>query len=196
MRVQLSPSAHVDHVTGFIAAPEAAQVMAGLRDELAWGEREIVLYGRRVLQPRLVAWAGALPYRYSGQTLEPRAFTATVSALIDRVASAAGASFNHVLANRYRNGHDSMGFHADNEPELGDDPVVATLSFGASRRFVVVPHCREPGVRHDFTLASGDLLIMAGTCQRDFRHAIPRTAQAVDERISLTFRQVLRAPPG
>src|SRR6185369_2643492 len=117
----------------------AGELFAAMRDELAWTEREIVLFGRRVLQPRLIAWAGELPYRYSGQTLEPRAATPTVAALMARVSAAVGVAFDHLLANRYRDGRDSMGLHADDEPELGLDPTVATLSLGATRRFVLKP---------------------------------------------------------
>ena len=77
-------------------------MLAALRDEMTWEQREIVLFGRRVLQPRLIAWAGDLGYRYSGQTLEPRAFTPTMQTLLARVSQRCGATFNHVLANRYR----------------------------------------------------------------------------------------------
>jgi alkylated DNA repair dioxygenase AlkB len=104
-----------------------------------------------------------------------------------------GVAFNHVLVNRYRDGRDSMGLHADAEPELGPLPVVATLSFGAARRLMVVPRRRAShpsSVGHDFTLSSGDLFVMGGACQRDLRHGIPRQLTVRDERISLTFRLI------
>lgn len=186
--------AWIDHMVGWLPAGEADVALATLQRDLAWEGREIVIYGRRVLQPRLVAWAGALPYRYSGQTLPPRPFTPLVAALVRRVSDAAGEEFNHVLANRYRDGHDSMGLHADAEPELGPDPVVATLSLGATRRFQVVPRKKGSGERRTLALAAGDLLVMGGTCQRHFHHGIPRVSGTVGERISLTFRRVLRAP--
>jgi alkylated DNA repair dioxygenase AlkB len=174
-------------------------MFAALQDELAWEQREIVLFGRKVLQPRLVAWGGALPYRYSGQTLPPRPLTPTVAKLVSRVNQLLGLSFNHVLANRYRDGQDSMGMHADAEPELGPDPVVATLSFGAVRKMVIAPRQASTGPRRDLLLGPGDLLVMGGTCQRYFRHGIPRRRgadQPGGERISLTLRQVLRPPAG
>jgi alkylated DNA repair dioxygenase AlkB len=196
--VDLQPGSWVDHVRGFIPAGEAARLHAELQRELAWEQRAIVLFGREVLQPRLVAWAGALPYRYSGRTLPPRPFTPRVAELGARVQRHAGVAFNHVLANRYRDGRDSMGLHADAEPELGPDPVVATLSFGAARTLLVVPRKGRAGEDHPrraFTLSTGDLFVMGGACQRAFRHGIPRQPAVHEERISLTFRLILRPPP-
>jgi alkylated DNA repair dioxygenase AlkB len=194
----LGAGAFIDHAPGWIPVGEAADLLAILRQELAWEQREIVLFGRPVLQPRLIAWAGALPYRYSGQTLPPRAPTPTVAALVERVNQTLAASFNHVLANRYRDGQDSMGMHADAEPELGPDPVVATLSFGAPRRMIIAARDGHAADKIELLLGAGDLLVMGGTCQRWFRHGIPRQRardEVVGERISLTLRQVLRAPP-
>src|SRR5262245_25775871 len=107
MRIALDHGAWLEHDPACLARDEAREVLGALRDELAWEQREIVLFGRRVLQPRLIAWAGDLGYRYSGQTLEPRAFTPTAQALLERVCAAVGAPFNHVLVNRYRDGQDS-----------------------------------------------------------------------------------------
>src|SRR3989475_4053896 len=132
MRIPLASGAWLDYDPGWLSPAEADQALASLRDELAWEQREIVLFGRRVLQPRLIAWAGALGYRYSGQTIEPRAATPTTAALMARVVEHTRVPFNHVLVNRYRDGADSIGLHADDEPELGRDPIVATLSLGAT----------------------------------------------------------------
>lgn len=107
---------------------------------------------------------------------------------------AARAPFNHVLVNRYRDGADSIGLHADDEPELGPDPIVATLSLGATRRFVLKPRRARLGPGHALDVAHGSLLVMGGTCQRHFVHGVPRQAGAAGERISLTFRRLLRAP--
>jgi alkylated DNA repair dioxygenase AlkB len=106
--------------------------------------------------------------------------------------------FNHVLVNRYRDGNDSMGYHADAEPELGPDPVVATLSLGQTRRFQLRAERRGPGERAlTLPLTSGSLLIMGGTCQRHYRHAIAKEpGTELGERVSLTFRCLLRAPKG
>ncbi|MFI5281457.1 MAG: alpha-ketoglutarate-dependent dioxygenase AlkB family protein [Gemmatimonadales bacterium] len=194
MRVSLASGAWLEHDAEWLGHDEGDDALTGLRDELQWEQREIVIFGRRILQPRLIAWAGDLGYRYSGQTLEPRAFTPTMTGLLERVRAACGVPFNHVLANRYRSGDDSMGLHADDEPELGRDPVVAILSLGASRRLVIKPRRAQDRQRHDQTLSHGALLVMGGTFQRHFVHGVPRQAVTQGERISLTFRRLLRAP--
>ena len=202
-RTELSQGAWIDLDPGWLPSPDAARLLSALTAELSWEQRHIVLFGKPILQPRLIAWAGELPYRYSGQTLEPRrwpaALVAELGALSDRISDAAGSAFNHVLVDRYRDGKDSMGYHADAEPELGPDPIVATLSLGATRRFLIRPHPTRQSERpRSLPLGAGSLLVMGGTCQRHYRHAIARenTAQ-VGERISLTFRLLMRAPePG
>jgi alkylated DNA repair dioxygenase AlkB len=196
VRQELMPGAWVEHAAGFVPAAEAAGWLAGQQADLRWEQREIVLFGRRVLQPRLIAWAGELPYRYSGQTLPPRPFTSGLAELVAQVAARQGVPFNHLLANRYRDGQDSMGFHADDEPELGADPVVATLSFGATRQLVLVGRRKRDGERRRFALAAGDLFVMGGTCQRHYHHGIPKEPSVLAERISLTLRHILRPPPG
>jgi alkylated DNA repair dioxygenase AlkB len=199
-KLELSLGAWIELLEPWLGVDEAAALQRALTLELRWEQREIVLFGKRILQPRLIAWAGELPYRYSGQTLEPRAWPPALEAqmrpLSERVARAAGSEFNHVLVNRYRDGNDSMGYHADAEPELGPDPVVATLSFGQTRCLSLRAHrpsAAEKTLR--LPLSAGSLLVMGGTCQRHYRHAIPKqAAEAVGERISLTFRRVLSAP--
>ncbi len=194
MRILLESGAWLDYEPAWLPSQDAHEVLATLRDEMAWEQREIVLFGRRVLQPRLIAWAGELGYRYSGQTLEPRPFTPMMQKLLARVNQRCGTPFNHVLANRYRSGDDSMGLHADDEPELGPDPLVAIVSLGVTRRLVIKPRMRQRRERHDQDLGHGALLIMGGTCQRHYVHGLPRQAGAEGERISLTFRRLLRAP--
>ncbi len=189
-RIALADDTWLDFQLDWLSASEAQRCLAAVRAEVTWTEREIVLYGKRIMQPRLVGWAGEVAYRYSGQTLEPRAFTDTVRALTDRVNAFAGTRFNHVLLNRYRDGRDNMGMHADDEPELGPDPVVATLSLGATRRMTLVPRRPRDGERRALELPAGSLLIMRGACQRRFRHGIPREPRVTDERVSLTFRQI------
>jgi alkylated DNA repair dioxygenase AlkB len=198
-RTELEQGAWLELHHGWLTPAQAAELRAGLLGELSWEQRHIVLFGKRILQPRLIAWAGQLPYRYSGQTLEPRPWPAALCPQIEelcaRVAEQASAPFNHVLINRYRDGSDSMGYHADSEPELGADPVVATLSLGATRRFQLRPQRARRGERAlVLPLSDASLLIMGGSCQRHYRHAIARESGAVGERISLTFRQLLRPP--
>jgi alkylated DNA repair dioxygenase AlkB len=195
VRTALARGAWLDHEPGWLAVREADAAFRETSDELPWEQRSIVLFGRSVPQPRLIAWAGELRYRYSGQTLEPRACAPHLLPLLQRVCDRAGVPFNHVLANRYRDGRDSMGMHADDEPELGEDPVVATLSLGATRRLVLKPRRKADGAVQDLQLAHGSLLIMGGSCQRHYVHGIPRQASVGGERISLTFRWLRRDAP-
>ena len=192
-RIALAADSWLDFEPDWLSAGEAERSLAAVRAEVTWAEREIVLYGKRIMQPRLVGWAGEVAYRYSGQTLEPRPFTNTVRALTDRVNDFARTHFNHVLLNRYRDGRDNMGLHADGEPELGPDPVVATLSLGATRRLTLVPRRPRDGERRALELPSGSLLVMRGACQRQFRHGIQREPHVTEERVSLTFRLIVRA---
>ena len=194
MHLTLASGAWIEHEPAWIAAGEADGLLPGLRNELFWEQREIVLFGRRILQPRLIAWAGDVGYRYSGQTLEPRPFTPITRQLLARVRDRAGVPFNHVLVNRYRGGSDSMGLHADDEPELGPDPVVASVSLGVVRRLVLKARRPGRGPRHAFDLGPGSLFVMGGTCQRHYLHGVPRQPDVDGERISLTFRWLHRAP--
>src|SRR6266700_2284654 len=184
MRVDLTPDSWLDLEPAFLPPDEAARAFEQVRGELSpsWEQRDIVIFGRRIPQPRLVAWSGALPYRYSGQTLEPRAPTPAVAGLQARASAFAGVAFNHVLANLYRDGR-----------ELGPAPVVGTLSLGATRRFVIVPRRQSAGARRTLELPGGSLLIMGGACQAELRPGLPRDARVAAARISLTFRVVVGA---
>jgi alkylated DNA repair dioxygenase AlkB len=189
VKTALSAHSFFDYVPDWL---EPGQLMQELVSQLAWEQREIVLFGRRIPQPRLIAWAGELPYRYSGQTLEPRAFGSALTFLRERVERFTGQQFNHALVNRYRDGNDSMGFHADAEPELGENPIVASVSLGATRRFVIEK--KKDRKRFTLDLEHGSLLIMGGRCQHEFRHAVPKTRSPVGERINVTWRNLLCAP--
>jgi alkylated DNA repair dioxygenase AlkB len=173
----------------FLAADEARHAQQALTAEVPWSVHRIRLFGREVESPRLSCWMGEAAYRYSGTTFEPLAWTPAVLALKGRVEAAAGAAFNSVLLNRYRDGRDGMGWHSDDEPELGPEPLIASLSLGATRRFLI--RRRTDGARFALELPSGSLLIMSGASQRDYRHALPKTRRCVGERINLTFRRIL-----
>jgi alkylated DNA repair dioxygenase AlkB len=189
-RIELGGGAWLDYLPAWIASLEADRLLLALRDELAWEQREIVMFGRRVLQPRLIAWAGAFGYRYSGQTLEPRPpQRAAVGAACACVDHTGVQSVPPPLPRRVR-----QHFHADDEPELGLDPVVATLSFGATRTFVLKPRRARLGSNRSLDVEHGSLLVMGGTCQRHYVHGVPRQSGVSGERISLTFRRLLRPP--
>ena len=178
----------------WLSAAEATRLEQALRRELEFETRAIELFGRRVLQPRLIAWAGELAYRYSGQTLEIRSFTPVLEELRERIVRRTGVRFNHALVNRYRDERDMMGFHSDAEPELGRDPTVASASFGATRRFVLRSKRNSEKRAIEYALGHGSLLVMSGSLQHHYRHAVPRESRRVGERINVTFR-LLRSPP-
>ncbi len=170
---------------------EATRAFEALRRRIDWQAEEILMFGRRVPVPRLVAWHGdpEARYSYSGTAHEPRPWTAELAQLRDLAARLTGARYNAVLLNLYRDGRDGMGWHADDEPELGTDPVIASVSLGETRRFCL-RHRRRTSLRLDLPLAHGSLLCMSGATQHHWVHALPKTASAVGERINLTFRWI------
>lgn len=181
----------VTYLPAAFEAPAADRLFAALRTEIAWQDEEIVLFGVRRRVPRQVAWYGdpGASYSYSGVVHEPLPWTATLREIKARAEALAGRRFNSVLLNRYRDGADGMGWHADDEPELGPEPVIASVSFGATRHFRM-RHRRRKAEVADFDLAHGSLLLMRGPTQHHWLHAVPKTRRAVGERINLTFRQV------
>lgn len=175
--------------------PDAADaLLAELLDAPDWIQRPIVVFGREVMQPRLMAWGGDVAYRYSGQTLEPRPLTPALEVLRHKLVEACGVPFNHVILNLYRDGRDSVAMHADNEPELGGEPVIASLSLGAQRRFQF-QHRHLRRKRRQVSLTHGGLMVMGGATQRRWRHAVPRQVSVTEPRINVTFR-LLHGPPG
>lgn len=174
---------------------EADELFTGLQAGLPWEVHRIRLFGREVDSPRLSCWMGEpeARYRYSGALFEPQPWHPQLKHLAERLRNALGTPFNSVLANRYRNGRDAMGWHSDDEPELGDAPVIASISLGATRRFLL-KHRQRPDCRLALDLPHGSLLLMAGQTQRRYRHALPRTARPIGERINLTFRWIQPRP--
>ncbi|MCI2261691.1 alpha-ketoglutarate-dependent dioxygenase AlkB family protein [Xanthomonas indica] len=170
----------------------AAALCAQLLRDVPWEVHRIRLFGKLVDSPRLSCWIGDADasYRYSGTRFAPHPWPEALLSLRARLAAETGVAFNSVLANRYRDGRDAMGWHSDDERELGPAPVIASLSLGATRRFVL-RHRQEPALRQALELTSGGLLLMAGDTQRLYRHALPRTAKPVGERINLTFRRIV-----
>ncbi len=171
------------------AIADADDLFNRLHDEIPWRQEYLSLFGRRIAQPRLTAYQGDVPYTYSGLTLPAATWHPMLATLRDQCAARAGVAFNTVLANLYRDGADSMDWHADDEAELGPCPVVASVSLGAARRFQMRRKDRR-GEAHCLTLGHGDLLIMAGRSQLDWRHRVPKTKRPMGPRINLTFRAV------
>lgn len=191
----LLPDVLLYHLPQFLPANEATDMLNALVAGLAWEQHRLWLFGRERLTPRLCAWYGDADarYGYSGQTLEPLPWTAPLATLRQRLETTLGCAFNSVLANLYRDGADSMGWHSDDEASLGPQPVIASLSLGATRRFVLRHRQRRDLKTLTLPLEHGTLLVMAGDTQRHWHHAVPRTRQPVGPRINLTFRHVKRA---
>lgn len=178
-----------DYRPSYLEAPE--RTFMALRDGLQWRQQAIKMFGRKVMQPRLIDWYAdpGVRYSYSGITLEATPWPAVMQDLRARLEVDFGVRFNSVLCNLYRDGRDTMGWHADDEPELGPSPVIASLSLGAPRRFRIRP--RSGGQSTGIDLLPGSLLLMQGRSQRDYQHAVTRTRRPVGPRINLTFRKVL-----
>jgi alkylated DNA repair dioxygenase AlkB len=174
--------------SGFFNSAECEQMFRSINDETPWEARNIVLFGKEVPQPRLACWYGDLAYSYSGITLDPRPMTPTLLEIKQRCEQAASARFNSVLVNLYRDGQDSMGLHADDEPELGVEPIIASVSFGGERNFRL--RHRQSKDLQQISLASGSLLVMSGLSQECWMHDVPKTKKFVAPRINLTFRYI------
>ncbi len=175
---------------GFYPPQQADSLFQRLSQELDWRQEEISVYGRQVKVPRLMCWYGdpGMNYRYSGVDHAPEPWTATLLQIKADVEGALGAHFNSVMANLYRDGRDSMGCHADDEKELGLNPVIASLSFG-ERRLIRFRH-KKKRLKLELELAHGDLLLMGGELQHHWRHELPKTKLAKKSRINLTFRRL------
>jgi alkylated DNA repair dioxygenase AlkB len=155
-----------------------------------WHQPLLYVFGREVEQPRLTAWFGdpGKAYSYSGTHLEPLPWSSTLNNIRSSCERIASHSFNSVLVNLYRDGQDGVAWHADNEPELGPSPVIASVSFGATRAFHLRHRESKETIKID--LNSGSLLIMSGLSQSHWVHQIPKTSRTVGPRINLTFRTI------
>ncbi|MBJ7307468.1 MAG: alpha-ketoglutarate-dependent dioxygenase AlkB [Acidimicrobiia bacterium] len=172
-------------------AADAAFV--ALRERVAWRQDYLRMFGRLIAVPRLESWVAdeGLDYTYSGIHHDPDPWSEELLTLRNLVSEHAGATFNSVLCNLYRDGNDGVDWHADDESEFGPMPVIGSLSLGATRRFDM-RRVNDHAEKVELDLHSGDLLIMRGTTQALWRHRVPKTKKAVGERINLTFRLVMK----
>ncbi len=186
------PDADLSLFDHFFDESEADRLHRMLTTEVPWQQDRITVYGRTLDQPRLTAWHAdpGKTYAYSGIRMHPRPWTPALLAIKARVEDAAQAVFNSVLLNLYRSGRDSVGWHRDDEPELGRNPVIASVSLGATRMFQMRHVARKDLGRIDIPLGHGSLLLMCGTTQHCWEHQVPKTARPVGPRINLTFRRI------
>jgi alkylated DNA repair dioxygenase AlkB len=194
LRLEL-PDADVRLWSPAFAPAEADELLASLLTNIAWQQEDIVMFGEPRRVPRLVAWHGdpGTAYTYSGTAHAPLPWTPELQRVRHRAEELTAHRYNSVLLNLYRDGRDGMGWHADDEPELGREPVIASVSLGATRRFKL-RHRRSRNSASTLDLAHGDLLLMAGATQHNYVHAVPKTARPVGERVNLTFRWVSPGP--
>jgi alkylated DNA repair dioxygenase AlkB len=177
---------------GFFSASLADRLFAELRDTTAWRQESFKLYGKDINFPRLTAWYGdaGTRYFYSGIENVPLPWTPAILEVKRAVEPPSGVGFNSVLLNRYRTGRDSVSWHADDEPEFGENPVIASVSFGGTRTFQL-KHKKRKELKASIELTHGSLLIMRGPTQANWLHQIPKTAKQVEERLNLTFRVII-----
>lgn len=170
---------------------EASGHFSKLLTEISWRADNIMIFGKSIAQPRLIAWHGSsdLRYSYSGLELKAEPWTPNLLKIKTRVENACGQKFNSVLLNLYRDQKDSNGWHADDEKELGSDPTIASLSLGAPRDFLLKHNTDKKRIK--ICLESGSLLIMSGKTQHHWKHSLPKRAGTIGPRINLTFRTIM-----
>ncbi len=185
------------------SASESERFLDDLKREVDWKSERITMFGRSCPLPRLTAWYGdpGARYRYSGLSLEAVGWTPTLLRIKSRIEAVATSSFNSVMLNYYRDGQDSVSWHSDDEPELGRDPVIGSVSFGSERPFQLrhrADHAAVPASIHaparnrlTLNLPSGSYLEMGAGMQRNWVHRLPKRPRLTEERINLTFRTIL-----
>ncbi len=185
------PDADVRYAPQFFSPEQSDLYFNQLQQEITWKQEHISMFGKELLMPRLTAWYGDKAYTYSGLQNKPQPWLPVLSDIKAEVEQATGHTYNSVLLNLYQNGQHSMGWHSDDEPELGPEPAIASVSFGAERKF---------GFRHRYnkalknvylTIRHGSLLLMQGPTQHNWHHAVPKTTRVTGSRINLTFRNIL-----
>ena len=188
----IPPSLDIEIVRGALDIDVADLTMRRLLEEIEWRTERIVMFGREMDVPRLTAWHGDpdRTYTYSNIALTPMPWTPLLAELRAAVEQLAGCQFNSVLLNLYRNGSDGVAWHADDEIELGREPVIGSLSLGASRRFEFRRRT-DSAERFGTVLDAGDVVVMRGTSQQLWLHQVPKEPKVTEPRINLTFRQIL-----
>lgn len=174
----------------FLSKLISDEFLKKLQNTIDWKQESMNMYGKKVDFPRLTAWYGDndKPYTFSGITLKPNSWTQEILEIKSKIEPKANIVFNSVLLNRYRNGNDSISWHTDAEPELGKNPIIASVNFGATRKFQLRHINTKEKI--EIELTNGSLLIMQGELQHYWQHQVPKTSKVVGERINLTFRVI------
>ena len=184
------PDSDIRYYPSFLEPEAAGRLFTTLRDTTPWRQEKVRVFGKWYNQPRLTALAAIndKPYTYSGLELRPVNMSAEVLELKNKVEALSGKTFTTCLLNYYREGRDSNGWHADDEKELGKNPVIASVSLGAERVFHL-KH-KTKALKHKMELENGSLLLMAGETQHHWQHQLPKTKRPVGGRVNLTFRYI------
>lgn len=185
--LKLDATSTLHHIEAFISQTQADQLYKHCQQSCPWEQSEIKIFGKRIPIPRLNAWYGDFGYTYSGTSFNATEWTTELLTIKQQIEKASQLTLNSVLANLYRNGNDSMGWHSDDEKSLGPNPQIASLSLGATRRFVLRDK-KTKKEKREILLKNGSLLLMLGEVQSNWQHSLPRAAAVKDPRINLTFR--------
>lgn len=180
-----SLDAPVTFIPNFLNQETADQAFATLLTEIPWERRTAEMYGKEVPVPRMELWMADHPYTYSHRTYQPRPWTPALVKIRTDIEAATRTKFNSVLLNRYESGSDSVGWHADNEPEMSAEHPIASLSLGATRSFQMR---KGDGAIQTIELEHGSLLVMHAGMQQEWKHRVPKTRKPCGPRINLTFR--------
>ena len=185
------PDADLHYHRQFFARETADRLLLNLKDKIEWTQNTIRFYGKESLVPRLEAWYGdpGKSYAYSGIHMYPKPWTEDLLQIKQAIEKQSGKIFNSVLINYYRDGKDRVAWHSDDEKELGQNPVIGSVSLGAERKFKLRhKKYKENGCKAEILLQHGSFLLMKGPTQHHWMHEIPRTAKPIGPRINLTFR--------
>jgi len=185
------PKDILDYKPGLFNAQQSHDIMQKLLTETPWKQESQQMYGRMVKTPRLTAWYGDASsyYQFSGSKFTPYPWTSELLTIKSRIEPEAGMKFNSVLLNYYRDGNDSVAWHSDDEPELGANPVIASVNFGQERRFDI-RNKKDHTLKYSVLLQNGSLLIMKGDLQHQWEHQIAKSLKITKPRINLTFRLI------
>jgi alkylated DNA repair dioxygenase AlkB len=183
------PDADVTFYENFFSESESTHFLKYLTDNILWQQHQIHLFGKSIAQPRLTSLYGNKSYSYSGLSMKPHPYTETLLLIKNRIQDITEQDFTSVLLNLYRNGKDSVSWHSDDEKELGTNPVIASVSFGATRQFQL--RHKTLKTKETIEFKGGSLLIMGGKTQECWENSIPKTDDEVGIRVNLTFRTII-----
>ena len=192
MKIPL-PDSEISLHQNHFDAEFAGNLLSELAEEIPWVQNKIKFYGKESLVPRLESWHGdeGMSYTYSGIKMDAKPWTKNLLMIKESIEPIAKTTFNSVLINYYRDGKDRVAWHSDDEKELGKNPVIASVSLGAERKFKLRhKKYKENQLQYEVFLQSGSLLLMSGSTQHHWLHEIPRTAKPIGPRINLTFRVI------